>query len=91
MVFEWDQANLEHIARHGVSRFETEAALADPLGLLVDGVVESGEVRYRQVGATVSGRLLVVVFTIRNESIRPITAFDADRPTARSYRQGPRE
>jgi uncharacterized protein len=88
MLFDWDDRNEDHVARHGVSRVETEQALHDPLGQIVDSSVEDEEVRYRQVGATAKGRLLVVAFTIRNKAVRPITAFDADRYTARMYRRG---
>jgi uncharacterized DUF497 family protein len=38
----------------------------------------AGEQRYEAVGPTKSGRVLVVVFTLRGESYRPITAYPAD-------------
>lgn len=88
MEFDWDDANETHIAQHRVTRVEAETVLIDPLAAFIDSRIEDNELRFRQVGSTASGRLLVVAFTLRGELIRPITAFDADRPTARRYRQG---
>ena len=36
MTYQWDEANLEHIARHNVEDFEAEEALEDPRGVSVD-------------------------------------------------------
>lgn len=88
MEFDWDEANEEHIARHGISRIETETVLVDPLARFMDSWIEDDEVRYRQIGSTARGRLLVVAFTLRGEAVRPITAFDADRATIRGYMRG---
>ncbi len=87
MEFDWDEANEEHIARHGVSRIETEAVLLDPFALFLDDSIEDGEIRFRQVGSTTRGKLIIVAFTLRGDAVRPITAFDADRFTARLYRE----
>jgi hypothetical protein len=88
MRFDWDEANEGHISRHRVTKSEVEESLIDPLGQFVDSDVADCEVRYSQIGATVRGRLLIVVFTIRGDAIRPITAFDADSFTSCTYRQG---
>jgi uncharacterized DUF497 family protein len=88
MEFDRDEANEEHIARHGISRSETEAMLADPLGDILDSEVVDEEIRYRQVGSTPSGRILVVVVTLRGKDEGPITAFDATGFLARRYREG---
>jgi uncharacterized DUF497 family protein len=88
MQFDWDSSNENHIARHKVTRIETEQALCDPFGQVVDSYVEGDEMRYRYVGATTKGRLLVIGFTMRAEAVRPITAFDADSHTAGQFRQG---
>jgi uncharacterized DUF497 family protein len=88
MQFDWDESNEDHIALHGISRSEVEEALSDPLGDNVGFSYVDGEERFRYVGATIRGRLLIVAFTIREEFIRPVTAFDADRYTVRRYREG---
>ena len=88
MQFDWDKANERYILRHGIARPEVEQALTDSLAELVGSEEVDGELRYSQIGATIRGRLLVVAFTIRENRVRPITAFDADRYTARLYREG---
>jgi uncharacterized DUF497 family protein len=37
-----------------------------------------GEQRYRSVGVTDSGRLLIAIWTLRNGRVRAVTAFPAD-------------
>jgi uncharacterized protein len=49
--FDWDEANVTHIARHGVSKVEAEEALIDPLAEMIDSEIVGEEVRYRQIGS----------------------------------------
>ncbi len=88
MEFDWDEANEEHIARHGIYRHDAEAILTDPYGEIVDSELVEGELRYRQIGSTPGGRILIVVFTIRRNAIRPVTGFVAGRFMAKRYRDG---
>jgi uncharacterized DUF497 family protein len=44
-----------------------------------------GEDRWTAAGATNALRVLVVVFTMRGENIRPITGWAADRRTKKDY------
>jgi len=83
--FEWDDANLEHIARHNVSREEAEQAMTnDPMD---DGYeVTKGEERWTMTGHTNRLRILKVVWTLRHGTVvRVVTAFDAPRADARDY------
>jgi len=78
MEFDWDAANLGHIARHGVTRDEAEQAIQnDPLDLGTE--VIKGERRDLSLGATKSGRVLQFVTTMRGERVRVVTAFPASR------------
>jgi uncharacterized DUF497 family protein len=73
--FEWDEANIGHIVRHGVLPGEAEQViLGDPLDLGLE-IVE-GEERSLNLGATVQGRVLLVVTTWREERVRVVTAFE---------------
>ncbi|WP_102125629.1 BrnT family toxin [Deinococcus planocerae] len=74
MEFDWDFANLEHIARHKVEPEEAEEALRDP------AVLETpahrgplGQRRYGIIGATEAGRVLVIFYELRGERIRVVT------------------
>ena len=74
--FDWDAANLSHIADHGVDSKETEQVLRNrPLDVEVQ--TRSGEERLVQIGETDQGRVLIVVITFRGERVRVITAFQS--------------
>ncbi len=85
--FDWNEANLGHVARHGVEPWEVEEAVLDPDRVGASARNVAGEQRFAVVGATESGRMLFVIFTRREERIRPITARDADDGEKRRYRR----
>lgn len=72
-MFDWDEANIAHIAEHDVVPHEAEEIIANnPLDLSYE--ICDGEIRFRQVGETRVGRILVVVSTQRKGLTRVITA-----------------
>lgn len=73
---------------HGVEPGEVEEALLDPHG--ADARNVAGENREALIGATEVGRILHVVYTVRGDKVRPITARDADGTEKRRYRRGRR-
>jgi uncharacterized DUF497 family protein len=82
--FDWDDENIRHIAAHKVSPEEFEQVMSnDPLELDCSAV--DGEYRYRAVGPTDTGRLLLVVYTVRGERLRAVTAFRASIANRRMY------
>lgn len=74
MAFDWDAANEEHIARHGVAAEDAEEAVTDPRRLRAPAYEVEGEERRAVVGATEDGRVLFVVYTRRDGRLRVITA-----------------
>lgn len=77
MIFDWDEANRRHIARHKVSEQEFEQVVKNgPLDLDVQYDEDDG-LRFQQVGETDRGRILVLIVTWRNNTARPVTAWDA--------------
>ena len=78
--FDWDDANRDHLVRHQVTPQEAEQAILDPHAILLEIESNAGEERAKAVGMTARGRVLAVVFTLRGEVIRPITAY---APSAR--------
>ena len=83
-IFEWDPANLKHIARHRVSPHEVEEVMTnDPADLGYD-VVE-GEPRWTVIGHTRMVRVLVVVWTERNGRARVVAAWPAPRKLREDY------
>ena len=84
--FDWDEANIGHVVRHSVLPEEAEQViLNDPVDLGTE-VVE-GEQRYLNLGATVRGRVLVVVTTWREDRVRVVTAFEPIRRLIQFYYQ----
>ena len=77
-AFDWDDANLTHIARQNVTADEAERVLTGAtLPLQTDE--RDGEERYTDLGKTAGGRLLIVAWTWRRRRIRVVTAFPANR------------
>ena len=77
--FDWDDANTEHIARHGVTPEEVEQALAnDPLIMLAIQR-RSGEERVLCAGLTDENRALQIVYTMRRGRTRVVTAHVANK------------
>ena len=76
--FEWDDGNLEHCHKHGVSRPEIEQVFTGPVIVLPDTGHSQTERRFRAIGRTGDGRAAFVVFTIRERGgrqyIRPVSA-----------------
>jgi uncharacterized DUF497 family protein len=85
-LFEWDDANREHVEANGVAVEEVEDALLDS-GRVGTGAYNVGrERRWAALGRTEAGRLLFVVFTRRGSNVRVITARDAAPRERRRYR-----
>ena len=74
-LFDWDSANIGHIAEHDVVPEEAEEViLGDPLDIGLE--VVDGEERSSHVGETNEGRILWMVITFRGERMRVVTAFE---------------
>ena len=73
LIFDWDEVNIQHIARHEVKPGELEQLFAnDPID--IDFEVVDGEDRWTSIGHTNALRFLLVVWTMRRGAIRIITA-----------------
>jgi uncharacterized protein len=84
--FEWDQHNISHISRHGISFGECEQIFFNvPLQVSWDESHSHLEIRRFALGKTDSGKILVVIFTVRKEKTRVVTARVASRRERRIY------
>jgi uncharacterized protein len=82
--FDWEQANIDHIAKHGITADEAEqVVLNDPIDLTMQ--LRGGEERTPQIGETDAGRILVVITTWRKGLIRVVTAFPAKSALRKFY------
>jgi len=82
--FDWDEHNERHLANHGISRSDAEDVLSGN-HILVEYQMEVNEQRWVAVGATRTGRIFTIVFAVREEAIRPITGWAADKETQDLY------
>lgn len=82
--FEWDDDNIEHVARHHVSPDEVEDVAFDDEPWVKKG---RGETCY-MLGYTIAGRYLFVVYILKGKGkARVITAMDMDERTRRLYKR----
>ena len=83
-MFLWDKENISHIARHDVSQAEAEQVIGNnPFDL--ERQIRNGEQRILHLGETAAARLLFVVVTVRNQKLRVVTAFPANRKARKFY------
>ena len=59
-MFDWDNANADHLVGHGVTPEEAEEALLDPGRMGTPAYNLEGERRWAVIGATEDGRVLFV-------------------------------
>lgn len=85
--FEWDDHNSEkNWIKHGVTPSECEEIFFNrPLIVLDDAQHSKNERRFYSLGRTEIGRLLFVVFAIRKDKIRVISARDMSRKERKEY------
>ena len=84
--FEWDEGNInKNWEKHKVTHLECEEVFFnEPLMVDIDKVDSSTEKRYFVLGETDTGRLLFVIFTIRDDKIRVISARDMNKKDRKS-------
>ena len=85
--FEWDDGNSnKNLTKHKVSDSECEQVFFNQPFISGSDVRHShDESRYYALGKTDTGRRLFVVYTIRNQFIRVISARDMNRNEKREF------
>lgn len=74
-MFEWDEGNRQKCRKHGVTQEEIEAVLSGPTRCIAPDIKHSGtEQRFVAIGRSPAGRPIFVVFTLRGDLIRPLSA-----------------
>ncbi len=90
--FEWNDGNLRHCQKHGLSRQQVEHFLQQDNLLVAPALLHAlQEERYLAVGRARTGKPMLVVFTIRRVDetirIRPISARHMHEKEARKYEE----
>ncbi|MBU3978857.1 BrnT family toxin [Patescibacteria group bacterium] len=84
--FDWNQGNLEHIKKHRVNYRECEEVfLNKPLIVNEDETHSQTEERFRVYGRTNKNGLLFLIFTIRNNKIRVISARNQNKKERKEF------
>lgn len=87
--FQWDNGNLVKCQQHGVTIETIEAVFASGVIVLPDAGHSQDEPRYRAIGKTETGKMLFVVYTLRQRGmatlIRPISARYMHQKEVQSY------
>ena len=92
MEFEWDNGNLfKSLAKHGIFREESEQVFLNRYLLEIDESHSSGEVRFKLLGKTDTGKILYIIFTTRIAKIRIISARMADKQERKTYEEKVKE
>jgi hypothetical protein len=82
--FEWDEGNTGKVMARGFTIADVERAFLNGRGTYFPDLGHSGdEGRFWLIGVTDAGRHITVPFTVRDNLIRPITAWT----TKRKYRR----
>jgi hypothetical protein len=93
-VFEWDASKAAtNLRKHGVSFGEAATVFADPDALDGPDLPHSAqEARFLRLGRSLTGRVLMVAYTVRgmsnDEKIRIISARRASRKERATYASG---
>ena len=89
MFLEWDPRKaLANLAKHGVDFHEAGTVLDDPLATTFpDPEHSTEEPRFTTIGASLSGRILVVAHTDRGRAIRLISARRATSRERKFYEE----
>ena len=87
VTFEWDTNKARtNLKKHAVSFDEGVTIFNDPLiATMPDPDHSAQEVRYIAIGMSINGRLLVVIFTERNDKTRLISCRKATKAETEVY------
>jgi len=86
MNIEFDPAKAQsNLKKHGISFEEAASCLLDPMALAHEDGDAEGEQRWILLAMSHSARLLTVVYTLRGERIRLISARKATKKEVKDY------
>ncbi|MBK7048010.1 MAG: BrnT family toxin [bacterium] len=89
MTTAWDPLKAEaNYRKHGVRFSDAQAVPYDPASIILDENDGDGELRLVMVGVDAVGRVVVVVLTWREQTMRLISARRASGPERKLYEEG---
>ena len=90
LTFEWDENKSElNLKKHGIDFEEAKTIFNDPYAITIEDPDHSvAEERYLDIGISLTGKMLVVWYTERNENIRIIGCRRAILYERKRYEKG---
>src|SRR5687767_15056799 len=86
--FDWNEANIDHIAEHDVTPNKVEEVFSDEDNVLDEDIEHSiVEDRFLIIGKTGKGRLLYQIFTRRGDKIHVISSRDINKKEVHLYKK----
>jgi uncharacterized DUF497 family protein len=86
MSYQWDPKKAaSNLTKHGIDFADAVSVLEDDWALTIRHHYEENEERFVTVGTDLFGRIVVVVYTERNEDIRIIPARKATKRERKIY------
>ncbi len=86
MQFQFDPAKAaENQRKHGISFADAEGVFTDPLAIHCSDPDSEGEERFIGIGLGNASRILVVVYTLREQEVRLISARRATKREVKDY------
>jgi uncharacterized protein len=88
MVYQWNRDKAAtNLRKHGIDFADAVSVFPDDLAITITDD-RFDEERFVTIGMDAMGRVLVVVFTLRDNEIRLISARQATRTERRQYEEG---
>lgn len=88
MVYQWNRDRAAaNLRKHGIDFADAVSVFSDNLALTIPDE-RFDEKRFVTIGLDGFGRVLVVVYTLRGEAIRVISARKANRQERQQYEEG---
>ena len=89
ILFDWNDTNLEHTAKHGVTPSEIEFVLNNNPMIRPDPYPPEIEQRWRGIGPNMAGDMLFIVFMVKDDTdtltLRPISARRMHKREVKKY------
>ncbi len=86
ITFEWDSSKAAaNLKNHHISFEKACEAFFDPFFKPEEGGVFESEVRHAIIGLTLDWRLLFIVYVMRGDAVRIISAREATKPERKLY------
>jgi uncharacterized DUF497 family protein len=89
MEIRWDPQKVEaNFRKHKIRFSDAESVLFDPMTLTIEGRIIDQEQRFLSVDSDALGRIVVIVYTYHDDTIRLISARKATLKEGKYYEKG---